>query len=401
MKFLTETSEIAKILCSLMNRYKIIQFASAWASNNSSIFDTLIKNINKITKTTVGIHFYQTHPKFIEAFIDSDRIKFMEQPNGTFHPKIYLFSNDKDEWECLIGSANFTRAAMNKNTEVMLHIDWQDLNASKVYYQIINELNDYWGEAKTFTEDDWDRYQIVWNKKIKLIDRLEDKFGDNPVGNPIYISNIISLSWNDFYHQVSHDINNSFQIRLKLLEKAQFYFQKSSYAKMDKLTRQQIAGTTKNDKDDSRLNWEYFGTMPSPRFKNRISDEFENISDALEYIPLHGTVTKDDYMQYIEYFKSENRNGYGYGVTTTSRLLAMKRPDIFFCLTGTNGQKLYEDFGIKKITSKQYERYWDEITERIMQSEWWNTKKPLDSIEQNLWNKRAAMLDSILYSRKL
>jgi HKD family nuclease len=399
MKFLTETSEIAKILCSLMNRYKIIQFASAWASNNSKVFDTLIKHTNKITKTTVGIHFYQTHPKFIEEFIDSDRIKFKEQPNGTFHPKIYLFSNNKEEWECLIGSANFTRAAMDNNTEVMLHIGWKDLNASEVYDQIISELNDYWEEAKTFTNDDLNRYQTVWNKKIKLINHLEDRFGDNPVGNPMYLSNIMSLSWDDFYQQVAHDKNHSFQIRLKLLEKSQSYFCKNKYENMGKVERQQIAGIVKNDLDDSTLNWMYFGHMTSPRFKNRISDESKNISDALEYIPLQGIITKDHYMRYIDYFKSNDN--YGYGVTTISRFLAMKRPDIFFCITGANSQKLYKDFGIKEIGRKEYERYWDEITGRIMQSEWWNSNKPLDLIEQNVWNNRAAMLDAILYSGNL
>lgn len=44
-----------------------------------------------------------------------------------------------------------------------------------------------------------------------------------------------------------------------------------------------------------------------------------------------------------------------------------------------------------------YERYWDEVIERIMDSPWWNSPRPNDETEGAVWDGRAAMLDVIFY----
>ena len=44
-----------------------------------------------------------------------------------------------------------------------------------------------------------------------------------------------------------------------------------------------------------------------------------------------------------------------------------------------------------------FERYWDEIIERVLDSPWWNTKRPNDDYEGAVWDGRAAMLDAIFY----
>lgn len=44
-----------------------------------------------------------------------------------------------------------------------------------------------------------------------------------------------------------------------------------------------------------------------------------------------------------------------------------------------------------------YDRYWDEIVERIMDAPWWNAPRPTRSLEAAVWDGRAAMLDSIFY----
>ena len=169
---------------------------------------------------------------------------------------------------------------------------------------------------------------------------------------------------------------------------------------MTDIKRQQIAGITSKDQNNPELDWMYFGNMVSPRFKTRINEDYIDISEALDYIPLNGIVTKSDYMNYVEYF--QKHSGYGYGVITISRLLAMKRPDVFFCITGGNKTYLYEDFGITRdIKSSEYERYWDEIIQRIHKSEWFNISEPQDMIEKELWKKRVAMLDAIFYDANL
>lgn len=395
MELLTTPKEIENMLCVLMKSYKTISFASAWASGNSKAFKMLLKNKNKINKIVVGIHFYQTNPNFINEFTDNKKVKFITNPSGVFHPKIYLFSNSNEDWKCLIGSANFTKSALEKNSEIMICLSDKDIGSNEVYTRLTNEIDEFYRRAKIFTKNDLMLYQKVWDKKAKHILDLKDKFGSSNSSKPIYQSKIIMLDWNKYYDEVKNDKNSSFYIRLELLRKAKKYFTENTFHAMTDIQRKQIAGIVKRDMDNTELDWMYFGHMASPRFKKRISDEYINISKALEYIPSKGIVQKEDYMKYIDYFK--NNSNYGYGVPTISRLLSMKRPDVFFCLTGGNEQKLYIDFGIEKIDRKEYERYWDEIIQRIHKAEWFNVKKPKDSEEKELWINRVAMLDAIFY----
>lgn len=400
MEILTTPSEIEKKTCSLMNKYKIISFASAWASANSKAFKVLMKNKNKINKIVVGIHFYQTNPNFIEEFINNDKVKFITNPSGIFHPKMYMFSNNDNDWEALVGSANFTKAAFEKNTETMICISNQDIHAEATYHKLIQEIESYHQRAQIFTKSDLISYKQVWNKKLKARDDLQDKFSKDNNIKPIYKSKIIMKNWQDYFEKVKNDKNDSFEIRLELLDKARDYFQKS-FALMTDLERKKISGITKGDESDINFDWRYFGNMGiSPRFITRISDSYEEISEALNFIPNHGIVTKKDYMNYIKYF--QEHTGFGYGVITTSRLLAIKRPDFFFCITGGNKEYLYSDFGIEKdIKSNEYERYWDEIILRIHKAEWFQAEEPKDVVEKELWKNRVAMLDSIFYTGEL
>jgi len=47
-----------------------------------------------------------------------------------------------------------------------------------------------------------------------------------------------------------------------------------------------------------------------------------------------------------------------------------------------------------------YERYWDEIIQRILDSPWWNSEAPNSNDALRVWNGRAAMLDVIYYNDK-
>lgn len=380
-----------------MNSYENISFASAWASASSKAFKTLMQNKNKIYKIVVGIHFYQTNPNFIKEFINDEKVKFITNPSGIFHPKIYLFSNDENNWQCLIGSANFTKSAMERNTEIMTCITSNDINSEEIYYKLVSEIESYHKRAIIFTNEDLVSYQKIWNKKLKTMDNLQDKFSQDFNIKPIYKSKIITLDWIDFFNRVKNDKNNSFDTRLLLLKKAKQYFSDNEFKEISEQNRLKIAGIIKWD---NNLNWHYFGNMGNARiFANsiKIESRINSLSNALNHIPSDGEVNKIHYMNFINSFKDKNR-GWGYGIATVSRILAMKRADVFFCLTRGNGELLYKDFGIKKeIKTHDYERYWDEIIERIYKSEWYNTKKPDNKIEKELWENRVAMLDAIFY----
>jgi hypothetical protein len=91
MRFLASPTEIESTLRSLTKKCTSLRWAVAWASHGFPLFDLLVEQRHKIAQLTVGVHFYQTHPDFIAEFLDHDAARFVMNPVGVFHPKLYMF----------------------------------------------------------------------------------------------------------------------------------------------------------------------------------------------------------------------------------------------------------------------------------------------------------------------
>ena len=176
MEVITNSLKIDKTLVKLMMKYKRYHIATAWASLGSNASKTLLNNKKRIKKMIVGTHFYQTHPDFIENFISSKQVNFILQTNGIYHPKVYLFSNQEDDWECVIGSANFTMSALSRNSEVVVHIKSTDKNVSNVYKKLLSTINGYWLESEPISKDDFHNYKNIWKKNKTNIKKLKGEY---------------------------------------------------------------------------------------------------------------------------------------------------------------------------------------------------------------------------------
>jgi HKD family nuclease len=392
MKIITNPFEIDKVLVKLMQRYTKYYIATAWASMGSKASFVLFENRDRIIKMIVGTHFYQTHPNFIEKFSNDGNVRFILKTDGVYHPKVYLFSDENDGWECLIGSANFTASALAKNYELMIHIKSDDQNTTGVFADILNEVNVYWSEAQVMTNDDMTNYKNIWERNRRKLESLKGIYGARQSKNSIVKSNIYSLQWENYYEQISDDKFESFQSRLDILRIINENFKENqSFSKFSDLQRKQVAGVI----TEPEINWKWFGSMVGAgKFKNRINTNNIHISDALDYIPLTGPVSELDYDGFVKTFTLAFPDG-GAGIAIASRLLAMKRPDYFVCLDSQNRYELCKDFGIPANVT--LETYWGDIITRIIDSVWWLSPRPSDPTEEQAWNGRAAMLDTIFY----
>ena len=130
-------------------------------------------------------------------------------------------------------------------------------------------------------------------------------------------------------------------------------------------------------------------------FQQAINNNNEHLSNALEKIPLTGEVSKAQFDAFIEEYLKAFPNG-RHGIGTSSRLLALKRPDYFICVDSKNRDKLTEKFDIRK-SGLNYDRYWYEIVGRLIDTHWWKSAPPSDPIELEAWQGRAAMLDALFY----
>ncbi len=396
MKLIISPNKLETVFKNLLKQYKHYYWATAWASSKSNLFNLLVRYKNRIEKITVGIHFYQTHPDFIEEFVNNKNVHFIQQPDGTFHPKCYLFYNTDKDWELLIGSPNFTNGAFQKNTEATVLISSKDQDSSSVYNNAIKLIYDSWENGEIFAKEDLENYRITWKNHLPKVRSLAGKYGSiKKKGNPIFKVEIMYNNWDDFIAKVKKDRYHFLEKRIRVIEIAQQLFNSvKHFNQLEEDKRKFIAGIPNNLSIDGAEDWGYFGSMKGAgKFKNRIIENDKNISDALDQIPSSGQITKSQYTNFIKYFRETFNGNY---IATATRLLAMKRPDTFVCLDSKNKANLCKDFGITQ-SGIDYEKYWEDIIERIFDSDWWQNPKPKNKIEQKISNARAAFLDSIYY----
>lgn len=129
MKLLATATQINSELARLLRECSSCQVAVAWASVGFEAFDLLVKHGDKIERMVVGTHFYQTHPAFIERFLTHPNVRFVVNTDGVFHPKVYLFEKADGEWECIIGSPNFTKGGFGQNAEMAMLVAYHDKGA--------------------------------------------------------------------------------------------------------------------------------------------------------------------------------------------------------------------------------------------------------------------------------
>lgn len=401
MRLITDSEDLEKNFLRLLDKYSKYYWLTAWASAKSKSFEKLIENKQKIEKIIVGIHFYQTHPDFIESFLETSSVRYIKQPEGTYHPKLFLFYNSPTDWELLVGSANFTNAAFTVNTEISTLIDSKENNCSILLKQAIQIIDSTWPVAKQFDKSELNDYKKIWENyrpKINSLSGIYGKRDKKHTSKPIYLVPMAKMDWREFMEKVNDEKYHSLTARLKVLKIAKNLFEKVvSFSELNVEERKFIAGIPNKLAVDKDADWGYFGSMKGAGiFKNRIIENDPNISSALDEIPISGQITKTHYKRFLLHFTKTFEGNY---LATATRLLAMKRPDVFICLDSKNKSALCKDFGVVQI-GLDYDRYWDEIVERIYDSEWWLHPNPKDNIEKDVSNSRASFLDSIYYKEK-
>lgn len=295
MKLITTAKELEKEFRRLTENYDHFYWSTAWASSGSKPYNDLLSNIRKIKKIVVGIHFYQTHPDFIEAFLNNKNVHFIQQPEGTFHPKLYIFMDKNDKWEILLGSANFTTAAFTNNTEASLLISYNDSNSTETFQNAIRLVEQTFSDGKSFNKLDLGKYRIAWKNHRQKIKSLSGQYGSkkrNP--KPIHEVPMMIRNWGDFMNDVKNETSHGIDRRLKVIEIAKNLFDKvDHFNELTEDERKFIAGIPNKLDVNGAKDWGYFGSMKGAGiFKNKIKENDVNISKALDQIPLSGQITK-------------------------------------------------------------------------------------------------------------
>ncbi|NLX20264.1 MAG: hypothetical protein GXY55_01155 [Phycisphaerae bacterium] len=400
MKVLTTAETLTNTLRSLMDKYHQYRWSVAWASVGFDLYDKLLEKRDRIKKAIIGTHFYQTHPDVLKSLCDHPKVRFVPATSGVFHPKIYLFENSPKDWACIVGSPNFTRAAYSDNVEVAVMLDSSSVGADAQHRDLSNVLNRHWESATRLTRPQIDAYRAQWRKAhvhLKKIagGKVQEGKGRRQPHTEIPPS-LFTLSWDDFVSRVREERdgrgNSTLKVRLDVLADARTYFTKRrSFSAMTDTQRQHVAGC---GPDPDR--WGWFGGMGGAGYFTRaINSNNRHISNALDSIPMKGLVTTEVFNQYVKTFVKAFPNGGG-GVGGATRLLSIKRPDVFVCLNSANRSGLCREFGISQLPM-DFDRYWQEIIQRIQDSVWWRSPRPSGGEALAIWQGRTALLDALFY----
>ena len=176
MRLITSQSKLEAEFTRLLRDHRALLWATAWAGVSSKLYQKLVAARNKIDKLVVGLHFYQTHPDFIERFIGHKRVRFIKQTAGTFHPKLYLFYDSDDNWDLLIGSGNFTHEAFT-NTEAVFLISSDDDNAANVLADARTFINSCWKHGSRFSKPELDAYRKTRQNLKSKLNSLSGEYG--------------------------------------------------------------------------------------------------------------------------------------------------------------------------------------------------------------------------------
>ncbi|QDU88399.1 hypothetical protein Pla175_17750 [Pirellulimonas nuda] len=396
MKILASGQEAASQFSKLIKRHDRVRIAAAWATRRCPLFPVLSENTAKISDLTIGIHFYQTDPDFIEAFREHPAARFVMNPAGVFHPKVYLFESEGGRWSAIIGSPNLTHGAFTKNDEIAVAIDSSDIGAEDAYRQLDANLIQYRAQGHRMDRDGLERYRQVWRRQQQRLASLrgdytisEAKTRPRPTKSPLEVPLFVQ-SWSEYFASIMEGSKGLLEGGLAVLEEARRLFaQHDHFSDMPVDVRKGIAGIMRTEE----LDWLWFGSMRGAGyFKEAIGLNNSVVSEALDTIPSTGAVTQSDYDRFAATYANAFQDA---GVATGTRLLAIKRPDYFVCFDSKNRKALCKTFEIPQDV--RLESYWDRIVARITETNWWNDTPPTDPLQRRVWQCRAAFLDVLFY----
>ncbi len=175
-------------------------------------------------------------------------------------------------------------------------------------------------------------------------------------------------------------------------------------AEMSDEDRLTFAGkhTSKHDVSIYNFDVEWFaGTKGAKVFHSLLAQHPSDFDKALANIPLEGDVEREHYSQFVIAYKdifSRLTDGDKPPLAAATRLLAMRRPDVFVALTNAKIEALCQGFGLAKFKNTDFNAYWSDLIQAVQHCAWWKQPEPSDESELAIWQARALFIDVFTYA---
>lgn len=403
VRVLASVRELQRALKEVVEWAETIDFAYAWMSSgeDGAGFWNVLDD-DKIRRGIIGLHFAATEPFVLEHFMQDpaggvpERVRVITDDRGTFHPKV-LVAAKGDERRAILGSSNFTPGGFALNTELNVLLEGRAEDAA--FSDVDGAISRYWFRGRAITREMLAEYRAEAKK------RRPERGGFRLPRPPIDPRargegprHWLDVGWDEYvqllrdqqHRGILLDTDDGRPTYLSETREARKAFRKvprEGFAGIPKELRRLVAGFGPD------AGW-YGGTRANGRFMRLVNDEPEVIADLIDRVPLCGPVS-DSVVRDI-FGAAERLERVGIGCVT--RLLCMKRPDLFYPVNSANRRRMREAFGtIPSNADEDRAEKYVELLDRIKQLAWCRSPVPSDRFERRIWRARVALLDAVFY----
>ena len=201
-----------KVIIDEIKKANEMLFVVAYVRENG--VDVILEKIkNKPAKLLCSLDMGITQLSGIKKLLENGvEVKIYKSNEGTFHPKIWLFNNNDNQWRMLIGSANLTRAALVDNVEASVLVEeqtvtsnallffnylWEKENSSCITLEEVGLLQNQLNERKKLQSQSA-RIEIEDSDDRQKIETLL-QYTKNWIDIPKFESKGISSLWRGWY----------------------------------------------------------------------------------------------------------------------------------------------------------------------------------------------------------
>lgn len=378
--------------------YDHLEMFVAWLGAPDNLIPYRYLDDLKTVKAFVGIAFDRTSPDGIEALLEQKHEVSIVNSKATYHPKLYFFRS-AGKCALLIGSSNFTYSGFSENFETNLLLEGRPHKSEIKKY--LKEIRAKVKLHECFTPDDeWvkkyrKRYEArkndMWDSHLPDESLKEDELAENSSwlakGDwPLYMKHI-----REGIKRHSALFDQGIEQKLNLFGEYETHLGQPWTLRLlsDISNRRRILGI-------EPYGWlGHVGASGNIRriLSNGSTHEkqtlLSNINAILKLeLPLQ-------YSKLSEHLRALTK--LKPTIKVWCRFLAITRPDLFCTIASLPVRQKLSGLLEKPQSHFETVEGYVELLKFIHHSPWFNSPKPKNKIELDIWKRRAAFLDVVLY----
>ncbi|HEY0153433.1 MAG TPA: hypothetical protein VGB92_15605, partial [Longimicrobium sp.] len=319
-------------------------------------------------------------------------IRVIEDTTGVYHPKVIVGKKDGLAM-AILGSSNFTSGGFAGNTE--LNVLLKGSRDNPAFSEILDFIEALWGGPRSFVPDrDWlARYTRAYERRPHA-PRLPQP---NESTANLIDEQDLNVTWREYYELIRGQERRTLanHAEIHVFDHPDGSYLQEAEACRHALTEYPMFRVMPLDRRKLVAGWGrdssgYFGRMSGAGyFKNMVVEKPEALAQFLDAIPLTGYVSFEQVEECLRGLTALH----GVDLGAASRLLCMKRQDLFVPYNKANIRRIAEIFGRAKWSVSGY----IELHERIWRFEWIHASEPINTDERRVWHARVSLLDSLVY----